>query len=265
MKNDKKIIFIVLILALVIVGIIVTINYRINNNLVLFCTWEKKYPQLIKNVEYTSTGTAEYLFSLKKSYIGGLPEVVVGRLLDELDIRAYGHYTFKLKYTNKPYALVINYSVIEGWGNILNNPQTVIEKSAILLALNDNIDEIHWILPNSNEVHKVTRNDLLAEYGTIKDYGKSVDNFKQLLIKLGYYKESEPITISINTLTNTGGPVGVESISSSIGEEVITIEDVIEPFLLQEGYIKRTSRGRQVTDKTYKYLNIEVNEQTNLF
>ena len=41
-----------------------------------------------------------------------------------------------------------------------------------------------------------------------------------------------------------GGPVGIESIAASIGEEVTTIEDVIEPFLLQEGFIKRTSRGR---------------------
>ena len=54
-----------------------------------------------------------------------------------------------------------------------------------------------------------------------------------------------------------GGPVGVESIAASIGEEVTTIEDVIEPFLLQEGFIKRTIRGRQVTDKTYDYLKIE--------
>ena len=54
-----------------------------------------------------------------------------------------------------------------------------------------------------------------------------------------------------------GGPVGIESIAASIGEEVTTIEDVIEPFLLQEGFIKRTIRGRQVTDKTYEYLGIE--------
>ena len=52
-----------------------------------------------------------------------------------------------------------------------------------------------------------------------------------------------------------GGPVGIESIASSIGEEATTIEDVIEPFLLQEGYVKRTSRGRIVTEKTYLYLN----------
>ncbi len=51
-----------------------------------------------------------------------------------------------------------------------------------------------------------------------------------------------------------GGPVGIESIAASIGEEQTTIEDVIEPFLLQEGFIKRTIRGRTVTEKTYDYL-----------
>ncbi len=60
-----------------------------------------------------------------------------------------------------------------------------------------------------------------------------------------------------------GGPVGIESISSSIGEEATTIEDVIEPFLLQEGYIKRTSRGRIVTEKTYR--EFKINEQKTLF
>ena len=54
-----------------------------------------------------------------------------------------------------------------------------------------------------------------------------------------------------------GGPVGLEALASSIGEEASTIEDVYEPFLLQQGYLKRTPRGRVVTDKTYEYLNIK--------
>ena len=53
-----------------------------------------------------------------------------------------------------------------------------------------------------------------------------------------------------------GGPVGIDAISSSIGEEVNTIEDVYEPYLLQNGYIKRTSRGRIVTKKAYDLLGI---------
>ena len=54
-----------------------------------------------------------------------------------------------------------------------------------------------------------------------------------------------------------GGPVGVEAISSSIGEEVATIEDVYEPYLLQRGLLKRTNRGRVVTEYGYKILGID--------
>ena len=53
-----------------------------------------------------------------------------------------------------------------------------------------------------------------------------------------------------------GGPVGVEAIASSIGEEKTTIEDVYEPYLLQRGFLKRTPRGRMVTEKAYDHLKI---------
>ena len=53
-----------------------------------------------------------------------------------------------------------------------------------------------------------------------------------------------------------GGPVGIEAIASSIGEEQTTIEDVYEPFLLQSGLLKRTARGRVVTKKAYEHLGI---------
>ena len=53
-----------------------------------------------------------------------------------------------------------------------------------------------------------------------------------------------------------GGPVGLEALASSIGEEATTIEDVYEPYLLQNGYLKRTSRGRVATEKAYKHLGI---------
>ena len=52
-----------------------------------------------------------------------------------------------------------------------------------------------------------------------------------------------------------GGPVGVEAIAASISEEVLTLEDVYEPYLLQIGFINRTPRGRVVTEKAYKHLN----------
>ncbi len=57
-----------------------------------------------------------------------------------------------------------------------------------------------------------------------------------------------------------GGPVGIEAIASAIGEEVSTIEDVYEPYLLQNGLLKRTARGRVVTEKGYEHLHIEYQE-----
>lgn len=66
----------------------------------------------------------------------------------------------------------------------------------------------------------------------------------------------------LSTIINkfNGGPVGVDAISSSIGEEVSTIEDVCEPYLLQIGLLKRTSRGRIVTKLGYEALGISYNE-----
>jgi Holliday junction DNA helicase RuvB len=53
-----------------------------------------------------------------------------------------------------------------------------------------------------------------------------------------------------------GGPVGLSTIATAVGEEAETIEEVYEPFLIQEGYIKRTSRGREATEIAYKHLKI---------
>jgi Holliday junction DNA helicase RuvB len=53
-----------------------------------------------------------------------------------------------------------------------------------------------------------------------------------------------------------GGPVGLTTIATAVGEEAETIEEVYEPFLIQEGYIKRTSRGRETTELAYKHLKM---------
>ena len=64
-----------------------------------------------------------------------------------------------------------------------------------------------------------------------------------------------------------GGPVGLESLGVAISEDAKTIEEVYEPYLIKEGFIQRTSRGRIALDKTYKYLNINNpnNTQTDMF
>jgi Holliday junction DNA helicase RuvB len=56
----------------------------------------------------------------------------------------------------------------------------------------------------------------------------------------------------------SGGPVGISTIATACGEEGETIEEVYEPFLIQEGYIKRTARGRETTELAYKHLGIQM-------
>jgi len=53
-----------------------------------------------------------------------------------------------------------------------------------------------------------------------------------------------------------GGPVGLSTIATAVGEEAETIEEVYEPFLIQEGFLKRTARGREATERAYRHLNI---------
>lgn len=65
-----------------------------------------------------------------------------------------------------------------------------------------------------------------------------------------------------------GGPVGMSTIATAVGEEAGTIEEVHEPFLIMEGYIHRTPRGREATDKAYQHLGIprfNPNQQNTLF
>lgn len=52
-----------------------------------------------------------------------------------------------------------------------------------------------------------------------------------------------------------GGPVGINTLSTAVGEEAGTLEEVYEPFLIMEGFLQRTPRGREVTEKAYKHLN----------
>lgn len=62
-----------------------------------------------------------------------------------------------------------------------------------------------------------------------------------------------------------GGPVGLNTIATAVGEEAGTIEEVYEPFLIKEGYIKRTPRGREVTGNAYEHLGKYRDSQNSLF
>lgn len=108
----------------------------------------------------------------------------------------------------------------------------------------------------ANRLFKRVRDFALVEGSGKIDYDITVDSLKRLQVdEYGLDQiDIEYLTALINKFN--GGPVGVETIATAIGEEVTTIEDVVEPFLLQEGFIKRTQRGRMATDKAYEHLKI---------
>ena len=58
--------------------------------------------------------------------------------------------------------------------------------------------------------------------------------------------------------TYAGGPVGLDTLAAAVGEEAVTIEDVYEPYLMQEGFLARTARGRCVTQRAYQHLGLPV-------
>ena len=109
----------------------------------------------------------------------------------------------------------------------------------------------------ANRLFKRVRDFTLVEGNTHID----IDSCKRALERLKVddlgLDETDHQLLSAIIERFNGGPVGIESIASSIGEEITTIEDVYEPYLLQIGFLKRTSRGRVVTHLAYEHLKVD--------
>ena len=92
------------------------------------------------------------------------------------------------------------------------------------------------------------------------NYHLNIDSAKSSLESIGIDEnglEEMDRKILKNLILNfNGGPTGGKSLAISVNEDVQTIEDVYEPYLIKEGFIERTSRGRKATDKAYKLFGI---------
>lgn len=88
----------------------------------------------------------------------------------------------------------------------------------------------------------------------IIDLGVTEHGLKALHVDANGLDEMDNRILSTIIEKFKGGPVGISNIATAVGEESGTIEEVYEPFLIQEGYIIRTPRGREVTEKAYKHL-----------
>lgn len=146
----------------------------------------------------------------------------------------------------------------------------IVKRSARVLNLEIEDDAAYEIAKRSRKTPRIANRLLkrVSDFALVNGDGViSLDIVKTSLKRLKIDEsglDSTDIEYLMSIINKfNGGPVGIESIASSIGEEVTTIEDVIEPFLLQEGYVKRTSRGRIITEKTYK--KFKINNQQSLF
>lgn len=107
----------------------------------------------------------------------------------------------------------------------------------------------------ANKLFRRVRDFALVEGKNIIDLEvtkKALDRLK--IDRIGLDETDKELLLTIIDKFN-GGPVGIDTLATSVGEEVSTIEDMYEPYLIQIGMLKRTSRGRIATQKAYEYFN----------
>mgnify|MGYP001078251254 CR=1 FL=1 len=148
--------------------------------------------------------------------------------------------------------------------------QQIVKRTGRVLSMNIDNDAALEIAKRcrktprvANRLFKRVRDFALVEGDGKIDKKITTESLKKL--KVDEYGLDQIDIEYLNALINkfNGGPVGASTIATAIGEEITTIEDVVEPFLLQEGFIKRTPRGRVAEAKAYEHLKI--NKQDSLF
>ena len=112
----------------------------------------------------------------------------------------------------------------------------------------------------ANRLLKRVRDFAEVEHAGIIDYNVANEALDRLDVD-SFGLDDTDRNILMTIITNFGGgPVGLDVLAAAIGEDAGTIEDVYEPYLIKNGLISRTPRGRVATEKTYKHLNIEMSE-----
>ena len=141
---------------------------------------------------------------------------------------------------------------------------TIVKRSAEILGVNIEESGSLEIAKRSRGTPRIANRLLkrVRDYASVLGDGTITEKIAKIALEkleiddLGLDNIDRKILKTI-ILNYAGGPVGVETLSSTIGEEVETIEDVYEPYLMQMGFISRTPRGRTATPKAYEHLDIE--------
>ena len=142
--------------------------------------------------------------------------------------------------------------------------KTIVKRSAEIMDISINEDGAMEIAKRSRGTPRIANRLLkrVRDYASVLGDGNITKEIADIALQkleidnMGLDNIDRKILESI-ILNYTGGPVGIETLASTIGEEVETIEDVYEPYLMQKGFIGRTPRGRVVLPKAYEHLGLQ--------
>ena len=153
--------------------------------------------------------------------------------------------------------------------------EAVIKRTAKILDINIDEKGAHAIALRSRGTPRIANRLVkrVADYAIVKYNEKIVESvaneaLDSLFIDSWGLDNTDRAMMKIIIEKYDGGPVGVETLAAALGEDVKTIEDVYEPYLLQSGLIQRTPRGRKVSPEGYRCLGLKAplhNEQRTLF
>ena len=140
----------------------------------------------------------------------------------------------------------------------------ILHRSAALLSVGANEDSLRSIADRSRGTPRIANRLLrrVRDYAQVRSQGRVepriVDEALALegIDALGL-DDLDRVYLKVIASTYAGGPVGLEAIAATMGEDAGTLEDVIEPFLLQIGFLARTRKGRMLTSAAAKYMGVE--------
>ena len=150
---------------------------------------------------------------------------------------------------------------------------TIVQRSAAILNVPISMESAIEIAGRSRGTPRIANSLLrrVRDFAQIKGDGKITIKIAKYALKalnVDAYGLDEMDNKILTTIIDKfkGGPVGISTLATAVGENGETIEEVYEPFLIQEGFIMRTPRGREVTELAYKHLNrIKGKSQGELF
>ncbi len=145
----------------------------------------------------------------------------------------------------------------------------IVQRSSAILSTPINDNAAYEIARRSRGTPRIANNLLrrTRDFAQIKGTGTITKEISEIALT-ALDVDSHGLDDMDNRILSTiiekfkGGPVGLTTIATAVSEEAETIEEVYEPFLIQEGYLKRTSRGREATELAYKHLDLEKPGQT---